>query len=139
MRNIFISILLIGIVVNCSAQNLEIFELQKRCSIEANNYVRLKKDFILSPSDKAIENITNHYNKKNGWCLLKIEHTQIGMKDFKSIGIWNVLENKKISSFFSHTHAQTKQYTVGTCSTLKNKQCSSESEFEKDTESLMTE
>ena len=139
MKKIYILLLLIGIGISCWAQNLEIFELQKRCSIEANNYVRVKKDFILSPSDKAIENISNHYNKKNGWCLLKIEHTEIGMKDFKSITIWNVLENKTIASFLSHTHSQTKQYTVGTCRTINNKQCLSEYEFEKETESLMTE
>jgi hypothetical protein len=81
------------------AQNLELFELKKRCSVEADAYWQKRKNEIMSPATFAVNTVTNHYNKKSGLCLLRYDYLLINDKDFKSISVYDVLENKNISSF----------------------------------------
>jgi hypothetical protein len=123
---------------NSLAQNLELFEIQKRCSLEADLYLQKRKD-ILSPSADAIHTITNHYNKKNGWCLLRVQYI-INRLDFsKGISLINVLENKSVSWFVSLTDTNTKKYTTYACKLSNEKKCFSEEEFESDAQKLMSD
>ena len=121
------------------AQNLELFELKKRCSVEADSYWQKRKNEIISPSSSAINFVTNHYNKKSGLCLLRYDYMIINDKDFKSITVYDVLENKMVSNFLSLTNNITKNYWVRSCKLSDGGKCNSEDEFERDAQRLMSE
>ena len=139
MKKIIFCFIGVFLSIHSGAQNIEIFELQKRCSVEADKYLQRRKDEILSPSKDAVHTITNHYNKKNGWCLMRSQYIVIGLKDFKGISIYNVLENKSVSGFQSLTNDITKKYWVSYCKLSDGNQCSSEEEYERDAQKLMNE
>jgi len=138
MKKLFL-IYLISFFSNCYAQNLEIFELRKRCSLEADRYIQFHGHEILSPSKDVIHTITNHYNKNNGRCLLRIQYTTIGAKDDKVISVYDVIENRKVSTFISGIHDKFKKYWVFLCTLSDGSKCISEQEFEHDAQKLMSE
>ena len=121
------------------SQTLELFELQKRCSVESSKFLEQNKVELLSPSKDALNTFSNHFNKKNGWCLFSINTIIPTRKYVKFIDIYNVLENKSVVSFMSGTHAKTGEYMIFMCKLSNGNKCNTELEVQEEAIKLMSE
>ena len=137
---LFFLIALIATLETAHAQKNETFEIQRKCSDEATKFYSRKKFELISPNTSAVNYFTIHYNKKTQECLIRVSHHVISGLSYKekSDSIFNVLENKEITSYFA-TENKNSELQLYVCRKINGGKCYNEAEYHSDSDKLMAE
>ena len=117
-------------------QTLEIFELEKKCMIEAKQYFNEHRKELTAQAANEIITTEFHFNKKSSICLLRVKRTPSKSPIFLGDSIHNVLENKLLFMFFKQSDGKN---SVFTCIRNSSISCTSESEYMLEANRIMSE
>jgi len=133
----YLAILILSCTGSLHAQTVELFELQKKCAVEAKKYYLENKSDITPPRSGNTVLYEYHYNKKRGLCLLRVYGSNGNFPYFTFDSVLSVLENKSIASY--HEGINDKNESKVMICNYDGKKCSSSTEFEKIIGNLMFE
>jgi len=118
------------------AQTIELFELQKKCALEAKKYFIENKKTITSPTTREIITTEYHFNRKKSICLLRVKRTPNSGPFFVGDSIYNVLENKLLTLLYIYPDEKNRIFT---CIIKSEKTCTNEIEYMQEAEQLMSD